>query len=737
MSDEQPPHRSGVAARLLASVVVRGRWLVVPAVVAAAVWCGFHAQQFQTDGPVLDLVPKDAPALKAEANSARLFGFPAGTDTAVVVRDPDRLGAAQVQAIAGQARTTDSHQDAAGVRFALPILNVNGVVPGSRETGTTAITYLAFDPGVLQVDRERLAKDYAQVLPHPPGGTNGITGVTPAQLEQGRLILDRLGLIEVLTLVAIGLIILLTFRSPGAALATLATVGVTFAIALWGLGEAASRLGLTLPQEIEPLVVALLLGVVTDYTVFFLSDFRDRLHAGGTPADCAQGAAAAVAPIVFTGGIILSVSLVALRTASVDFFRNLGPVLAITVLIAMLVCLVFVPALLALLGRAAVWPSHAPADGAGEGRRLRERFAYGAAGRPGALAISIVCLAALAVGAYQMSRMRVGIDAISGLPSSSEARKAADAAGRGFAPGILGPVEVDVQSGNDSPLDPLSLARLQRALGSQPGYAGVVGPADQPIPGVPRVFVTPDGRAARYLLVGEHDPLGASGIDDLRRLDAAMPALLDDAGMGGDRVDLAGQTPLARAAVDAVRGDAVRVIAAVLLVNLLMLIAFMRALVTPVVLLAVTVLSVGAALGLTTWLFQTVLGYPDITYYVPFAAAVLLVSLSSDYNVLVTGRIWQEAGRRPLRDAIAVSAPRTSRAIRAAGMSLAASFALLAVIPIRSFLELAVAMVSGIVIETYVVRSLLAPGVIAVLGGLSGWPGRPGWSRQVPAERGR
>ena len=119
------------------------------------------------------------------------------------------------------------------------------------------------------------------------------------------------------------------------------------------------------------------------------------------------------------------------------------------------------------------------------------------------------------------------------------------------------------------------------------------------------------------------------------------------------------------------------------------------------------------------------LGYPDITYYVPFAAAVLLVSLSSDYNVLVTGRIWQEAGRRPLRDAIAISAPRTSRAIRAAGMSLAASFALLAVIPIRSFLELAVAMVSGIVIETYVVRSLLAPGVIAVLGGLAVGPAAP------------
>ena len=241
MSDEQPPHRSGVAARLLAAVVVRGRWLVVPVVVAAAVWCGFHAQQFQTDGPVLDLGAEG----RARAEGRGELGAPSASPRAPTLPSSSATRTASARRRCRRSPARRAPPTAvgtpAGVRFALPILNVSGVVPGSRETGTTAITYLAFDPGVLQVDRERLAKDYAQVLPHPPGGTNGITGVTPAQLEQGRLILDRLGLIEALTLAAIGLIILLTFRSPGAALATLATVGVTFAIALWGLGEAASR----------------------------------------------------------------------------------------------------------------------------------------------------------------------------------------------------------------------------------------------------------------------------------------------------------------------------------------------------------------------------------------------------------------------------------------------------------------------------------------------------------------
>jgi RND superfamily putative drug exporter len=144
------------------------------------------------------------------------------------------------------------------------------------------------------------------------------------------------------------------------------------------------------------------------------------------------------------------------------------------------------------------------------------------------------------------------------------------------------------------------------------------------------------------------------------------------------------------------------------------------------------VLSVTATMGAVVWLFQHRLGYPDLTYYVPFAGAVLLISLSSDYNVLIAGRIWREAERRPMREAIAVAIPQASRAIRAAGLSLAASFALVALIPIRPFRELAAVMAVGILLETFLVRSLLAPAVLAVLGRLAGWPGRPGWAGASP-----
>jgi len=175
----------------------------------------------------------------------------------------------------------------------------------------------------------------------------------------------------------------------------------------------------------------------------------------------------------------------------------------------------------------------------------------------------------------------------------------------------------------------------------------------------------------------------------------------------------------------------VRVGAVVLLVNFLLLALFLRAFVAPLYLLAASVASVAATLGLTKYVFQDLLGHSDITYYVPFAAGVLLVCLGSDYNVYVVGRIWQEAERMPLREAIAFAAPRASKAIGVAGIALAASFGMLAVVPIDGFRELAFMLSVGVLLETFVVRSALIPALISLFGSSSGWPGRVG--RPEPA----
>jgi RND superfamily putative drug exporter len=304
---------------------------------------------------------------------------------------------------------------------------------------------------------------------------------------------------------------------------------------------------------------------------------------------------------------------------------------------------------------------------------------------------------------------------------------------------VLSPTEIDLEQPGIAGRRE-ELARLQGLIDREPGVAAVFGPQDQPPPPAPPVLVAssrprsaaaPAGRVtshqagARFGVVLDVDPLGAPAIDRLERLRARLPALLRESGIGeGVRVGIGGETALADETVDRVVADLERIGLVALAVNLLLLVLFLRALVAPLWLLASSVLGLAASLGLTTTFFQGFLGHDDLTYYVPFAAAVLLVALGSDYNVFVAGRIWDEARWLRLREAIAVATPAAAKAVTVAGVALAASFALLAIVPLRPFREFAFVMAVGVLIDTFVVRSLLVPALTSLFGEASWWPGR-------------
>jgi RND superfamily putative drug exporter len=377
------------------------------------------------------------------------------------------------------------------------------------------------------------------------------------------------------------------------------------------------------------------------------------------------------------------------------------------VLVAIAVALTFVPAVMALLGPALFWPSIDRRP-----RAPRQRLWQFITARPVAALLAAIVTGGLLVLGFGLTQTRLGFTLIRGLPPHSETKKAQGLAERGFARGVIGPTEVLVEArGLGS--RPAALARLQREIASTRGVARVVGPGNQPSRSLP-VFVSRTGDAARYAVVIDQEALDAKAIDVLRRIQDRMPALLGNAGLASAHVSYAGDTALAQETVHAIRRDGVRVGLAVLLVNLILLALFLRAVWAPLYLLAASTLALAASLGATTWIMQRLLGHDDVTYYVPFAAGVLLLSLGSDYNVFVVGRIWQAAQKRPMREAIAGEAPRASATITTAGLTLAGSFGLLALVPIRPMRELALAMAIGILLDTFVVRSILVPALLAL-----------------------
>ena len=732
---EAPP--VGRLTRGFAWLVTRLRWFIVLAWVGGAVAASLYLPALGENGaPLSGLVPDDAPALETQRRSAELFTVPLITETAIVQRNPGGLSEAAQKRVFARAASVDQGSPAgnSGLAFALPVTNTDELMPGSRERDTTAITFLYFTPDTSIGDQEALAHDFAAQAKQPDDHLVGVTGALPARLAEFDLITSALPWVEISTLTLIALILGFTFRSIGAPLVTLAAAGIAYFVTIRVVEWAGERAGVAVPREIEPLVVVLLLGIVTDYAIFFLSGLRARLELGEQRLVAAERATAQYLPIVFTAGLIVAAGAAALLAGKLEFFRAFGPGMALTALVGLAVAITLIPALMAIFGRWILWPGrhHAILEDtpAGEGmilpgpdrRSIRFRIAHFATARPAAVLLVVATGGVLVLAASGMRQMDLGFTNVNGLPSDAEPRVAEEAAAQGFAPGILAPTEV-VLEGAGLAGKRNGLVKLEQLVERHPGVAGVVGPREEPADVSTGAVVAENGNAARLAVILESEPLGGSAIDEFRGLQEDMPRLLDQAGIGGTAVAYGGQTALAEETVSLTVSDLQRIAIAGLAVNLLLLMLFLRSLVAPLFLLASSVLAVGAALGLTTYLFQGLLGYGEITYYVPFAAAVLLVALGSDYNVYVVGQVWDEGSRRPLREAIATAVPRASRTISVAGLALALSFALLAIVPLRAFRELAFTLCIGVLLDAFVVRSLLVPALISLFGNASWWPG--------------
>ncbi|MBA2349938.1 MAG: MMPL family transporter [Solirubrobacterales bacterium] len=731
----------GTTSSRFARLIVRLRYVIPVLWIAGAVLATLllpTIEQAQTGG-LGDLVPKDAEAIKTEERAAEQFGFPLLSRTVVVQRDTDgisRLAEARVVQRA-VAITRGQVGNLSRVAAALPVVNVEGVTPFAREQSTTALTYLFFRPEVSRQDREIYAERLKESIQFREGREQyvGVTGALPARTDQADAVKDALPFIELMTVLLVGLVVGLHFRAPLAPLVTLVGIGVAYLIALRAMAGIGQKVGISVPSEVEPIVVVLLFGIVTDYAIFFLSRFRQRLSEGQPPLRAAESATAELQGIVLTAALIVAAGSASLVVAELGFFQAFGPGMALAVVVGGAVSLTFIPACLALFGTAIFWPSRPGREISAE-QASEEPSAHHRVGRTGAVGlaarrpvlVATVTTVALLVLASGLARIDLGQTLIRGLPAGTEARTAYNAAAAGFTPGILSPTMIVVEK-PEIEKSRRALIELQGRLQARGGVAQVVGPREQPADRTFGAIFAQGGGAVRYLVIFRDDPLGARAINAVTRLRRDLPALLRQSGLTNAEASIAGDTALAEETVVDARGDIGRVAPTVLLVVFVLLAIFLRALVAPFYLVIASVLALSAALGTTVYVFR-LFGQDELTYFVPFAAAVLLVPLGSDYNVFLAGRIWSEARVRPIREAVMVGGSRAATAITIAGIVLALSFGLLAVVPLRAFRELAFAMFAGLLIDAFVVRTLLVPALIALVGEKSAWPSR---LRQMPA----
>ena len=760
-------HRRGRISRTFAWMVAGPpRYLIVIAWAAGA----FAATRYlpslsqSSQSGLSSLAPSSASAVAVERRSVQLFGFPVLSDVALVQYEPRGLPSDVQRATVQRAAKIDQGTlpVPSGLRGAIPLINAAGALPGAHEQGTAAVTYLYFDPSVGLSTQVSSANRFASRYVDKPGqGFVGVTGMYPAWVAQGGQVISKLPLVTIATVILIALVVGLTFRSVGAPLVTLAAGFLAYLVAQHVVAWIADRIGISAPVELQPLMVVLLLGIVTDYSIFFLSGQRYHIAAGQRGVRAAREATAEYGRVIVTAGLMVAAGVMGLLAARSGYFKAFGPGMALTVVVGLVVSVTLVPALLGIFGRFVFWPggvqphAHEIATAeTGTPRRshsVQARFVRLSTHRAVAILIAAVCVAGLVLASMGLRQTRLGFSLIGGLPSSSPVKRAATDAQRGFAAGILSPVEMVLQARGITG-QKAALVRLETMVAGEPHVAGVIGPREAAAAPTVRgggqaspqslaaAVLAKNGNGARYLLVFNVDPLSHGGIAALERVQHDMPTLPGRVGLHRTAVAYTGDTAIAQEAIQRTLADVPRISAAVLAIDLALLIVFLRALVAPLYLLFSSVLALTATLGLTVFFFQSLLGWDSLIYYVPFAASVLLVSLGSDYNIFLVGSIWQEARLSPIRPAIERAVPRAARAISVAALTLALSFSMLAIVPVSTFAEIAFLLFVGVLLDSFVVRSLLVPALVALFGRTSAWPSRlqratvarPGQSPQEP-----
>jgi putative drug exporter of the RND superfamily len=721
--EPRPELPAGRLARAYGGIVV---WLapLLVLVVAAATYGAYRYLPSLATAPAATsdaLLPKHPQALAVERESAKLFGSPLDTPYVVVQRDPSGLSAAVQRASLAKAIAVAQGKgppDLNGI-VAVPIMNTLGIVPGSREHGTTIVTYLYFPhatrAGIAWGDTQR----YANYL-GPRLHVVGATGAEGARIEQYDLLAGRIDWTEGATIALIVLIVGIALRAVLAPLLTVLSAGLAFVISQHLLGWLEANSSLTMPNELQGVAVALMLGIVTDYSVFYFSSARELLREDVPTREAVRRSTVLNTPIVFTAGVVVSFGVATLVLGTLGFFRSFGPGMAITVAAGLLVSVLLVPAGLRLLGPALFWPGLR--QGPPPVRSWRQRLSRFSTRKPVALLIAVGLFAVLLLAASGLRRgLPLGLQLVEGLPAGNPVVVSARAAGEGFAPGVAAPTELLLRAPGLQHRK-AALVRLESALDRQPHVAGVVGAGDQPSGDKLGGAFAARGGAARFAVIFDSDPTEAPAIQHLKGLQQNLPALLRRTGLGGATVGWGGETALAVETVRATDASLWRVIAAAFAVNFLFLLLFLRSLLAPLYLLLASAAALAATFGLTVYFFTEVLHDSGLPYYIPVAFSVLLLSLGSDYNIFVVGRVWKEADRRPVQEAVAVAAPQAGRAITVAGVALALSFALLAIIPITPFAVMAFAMGVGILLDTFLVRSSLVPSLVALFGRAGRWP---------------
>jgi RND superfamily putative drug exporter len=531
----------------------------------------------------------------------------------------------------------------------------------------------------------------------------GLTGDAAIKLDDR----DAHGTAEktvgIATISIILVLLLVMFRSPVAALLPILSIALVFLTASSLIALVAQSLGFDVSPDLPPLLTVVLFGIGTDYILFTLFRYRERLRGGEKGPEALTHAVGRVGEVITFAAAVVIVAFSALGLSALGSLQTMAPGLVVGVALMWLAGVTLIPAVLSLLGPRVFWPSRRWQNQ--PRTAVYRRIGGMIAARPGRVGmVSGGLLVAMAIGAIFYTANYDGIDQ---LPSDSQSRTSYEIMRASFPAGSITPTQIYVTG--DKPLDRSKLATLTSEQRRPQAVASVK----------PAVY-SADGRTARIDVVLKDNPYSNNALDavegPIRQAAHASGA--------GDHVLVGGQTATSADIRTATNRDFSIVFPVAALAIGLLLAWLLRSLVAPLYLLGAVMLGFLATLGVTVAAFQGLAGEPGLKSTLPILVYLFVVAVGTDYSILMTARLREESLEgRPPREATALGVEHAGPAIAAAGIILAGTFTSLLLTGIASLMQIGFAVSSGILIASLVMATLLVPSLTALLGRRAWWPG--------------
>lgn len=526
-------------------------------------------------------------------------------------------------------------------------------------------------------------------------------------------------LIATVLLVLILLIIL--YRSPILAIIPLIGVGFAYGATSPILGFLADKGYITIDSQAVSIMTVLLFGAGTDYCLFLVSKYREVLFDEEDPFTALKMAIKHSGGAIFVSAITVVVSLCTLLLAQYGSFHRFAVPFSLVIFIMGLTALTLLPALLAIFGRKAFFPfiprtealiSELEKKKGKKIRRLKMHSRFNTklgkwvTKKP--WTVIVISLIVLGVLASFSSQLKYTQNLLDSFPKDMPSREGYELMADHLSPGELAPVQLIVNS-EGKKLD----------IEEQLADLSFIDQVSEPTKGIN------NENYLSYTIDLKKNPYDEESVQSIPLLTNKVENILKAEGIKpNNHYWVGGETSSLYDTEMTTDRDFKMIIPVVIVIIAALLLTYLRSIIAMVYLMLTVLLSYLSAMGAGWILIHYGLDIPAISGLIPLYSFVFLVALGEDYNIFMVSSIWKNKKRMPHREAIAKGVSETSSVITSAGLILAGTFAVLALLPIQVLLQFGIITAIGVLLDTFIVRPLLVPAITTVLGRFAYWPGR-------------